>query len=350
LDLSLKKFYKNKRVLITGHTGFKGSWLSIWLKYLQANVCGVSLKNPYKYANYNLCGLEKKIKNYFFDLNDYKYLLKVINNFKPDIIFHLAAQSLVLDGIKNPSYTFNNNINTTINILEILKNFQNISSTVIVTSDKVYEPSVKNMKEEDRLGGIDPYSASKSCCEIILNSYRNSFDSKSLRFLASARAGNVIGGGDVSENRLVPDIYKAIQNKISLTIRNPNHIRPWQHVLDPLNGYLILAMKNYKNGLFSSEWNFGPNLNRKKKVIDIANDFKNINKNLKIKILKNFKKNESTVLNLNSNKAKKILNWKSQINHKEMIELTNNEYFLKGCEESFYDQRIEHIKKYFHTK
>ena len=171
-----------------------------------------------------------------------------------------------------------------------------------------------------------------------------------MRFLASARAGNVIGGGDVSENRLVPDIYKAIQNKTSLTIRNPNHIRPWQHVLDPLNGYLILAMKNYKNGLFSSEWNFGPNLNRKKKVIDIANDFKNINKNLKIKILKNVKKNESTVLNLNSNKAKKILNWKSQINHKEMIELTNNEYFLKGCEESFYNQRIEHIKKYFHTK
>ena len=334
-------------MLITGHTGFKGSWLSIWLKHLQADICGISLKNNSKKSNFNLCGLEKKIKSFYFDLNNYGKLERVIKSFKPEIIFHLAAQSLVIKGIKDPKNTFSNNIFTTINILEALKKYQNISSTVIVTSDKVYKPSSKYMREEDMLGGIDPYSASKSCCEIILNSYRSCYNSKSLKFLASARAGNVIGGGDISKNRLVPDIFKSINNKSILEIRNPNHIRPWQHVLDPLLGYLLLAMKNYNNGLYSSEWNFGPNSNRKKRVIDVIQDFKILNKKLKTKFLNVNRNSETENLNLNSSKAFKKLKWKSQINHNDMISLTNDEYSLTGNHSIFYKQRLDHITKYY---
>ena len=175
MDINLNKFYKGKKVLITGHTGFKGSWLTIWLLQLGADVCGISLRNNEANANFNLCGLENKVKNYYFDLKDINKLEKIVKSFKPNIIFHLAAQSLVIDGLKDPETTFKNNLLTTINILEILKKFQNISSTVIVTSDKVYKPSKKYLKEDDILGGIDPYSASKSCCEIIINSYRSCF-------------------------------------------------------------------------------------------------------------------------------------------------------------------------------
>lgn len=347
MDINLNKFYKSKKVLITGHTGFKGSWLTIWLLQLGADVCGISLRNNETNANFNLCGLENKIKNYYFDLKDINKLEKIVKTFKPNIIFHLAAQSLVIDGLKDPETTFKNNLLTTINILEILKKFQNISSTVIVTSDKVYKPSKKYLKEDDILGGIDPYSASKSCCEIIINSYRSCFKSKSLKYLSSARAGNVVGGGDTARNRLIPDIFKSISNKTQLKIRNLNHVRPWQHVLDPLFGYLILAKKNFKNGVLSSEWNFGPNSNRKKRVIDIVNDFKKLNSKLKIKILNTNNNKESKSLNLNSNKAKNLLKWKSRINHKQMINLTNEEYLFRGSKLDFYNQRLNHIKKFF---
>ena len=309
-------FWKNKKVFVTGHTGFKGSWLSLVLKSVGAHVTGYSLK-PYSHTN---LFVQAKIKNFINksiigDIRDRSKVHSAIKNSKATIIFHLAAQALVRKSYTNPIETIETNANGTLNILNAIKNIQSIKSAVLVTSDKVYDVRKnKVFKESDLLGGIDPYSASKVCCETIFYSYINSFFNKDRRkILATARAGNVIGGGDYSEDRLIPDIIKSVDKNKKIIVRNPNSIRPWQHVLEPLSGYLILAEKlfNKKMKNDNQSWNFGPDLKNCKTVSYIAKKFSNSYK-VKIKIKKDNKKNlkkETGLLRLNNNKAKKTLNW-----------------------------------------
>ena len=310
----LKKFWSKKKVFITGHTGFKGSWLCIMLNNLGSKIYGYALK-PEKNSLFNKSKIIKSLaSNNYSDINSITKLKKILKQIKPEIIFHLAAQPLVLESYKEPLKTFSTNIIGTLNLLESIRTIKSIKSVVIITTDKVYKINKKNKeyKELDQLGGFDPYSASKVGAEIVVDSYIKSFFKNTFlqKKISTVRAGNVVGGGDFSKNRLVPDIIKAINNKQKLIIRNPNHVRPWQHVLDPLMGYLILAEKQYKNQIndFEHYWNFGPNKGNFKKVIDVVKYIKKkegLNYILKkTNILK-----ETGVLKLNSLKAKKKLKW-----------------------------------------
>jgi CDP-glucose 4,6-dehydratase len=323
----LKKFWKNKKVFITGHTGFKGSWLSIILNSLNSEIHGYSLK-PKKNSLYSKSKIEKEISsNTYANINNKIKLKNKIYSCKPEIIFHLAAQPLVLESYKKPFETFNTNINGTLNLLECIREFSFIKSVVIITTDKVYkiDKKNKNYKETDELGGLDPYSSSKVGVEILVNSYIKSYfcNSNLKNRISTARAGNVIGGGDFSDNRLLPDIINSINNGTNLLIRNPGHIRPWQHVLDPLMGYLALAEKQYKNKITVNEhsWNFGPNKNSFKKVIDIVKYVKRL-KNFKYTLKKNNKFKETNILKLNSIKAKNNLKWISKWNLNQSLENT----------------------------
>ena len=324
----LKKFWSKKNVLITGHTGFKGTWLSIILTYLNSRVNGYSLK-PKKNSLFNKSMILQKLKsNTYGDINNLTNLKKKIRDCKPEIIFHLAAQPLVIESYKDPIKTLNTNIIGTANLLESIRNIKSIKSVIIVTTDKVYKIKKNNKlyKELDQLGGFDPYSASKVGTEIVVESYIKSFfkNSNLKNRISTVRAGNVIGGGDFSTNRLFPDIISVINNKKKLKIRNPNHIRPWQHVLDPLMGYLILAKKQCINKVDNKEhaWNFGPNKSNFKKVIDIVKFIKRSQKLEYILTKNNINYKETEILKLNSLKAKKKLNWTSKWNLTESITKT----------------------------
>ena len=345
---NLKKFWKKKKVFITGHTGFKGSWLCIVLNHLGSKINGYSLK-PEKNSLFNKSKILKNLSsNHFSDINNIIKLKKALKRAKPEIIFHLAAQPLVIESYKKPLETFSTNMIGTVNLLESIKEIKSIKSVVIITTDKVYKINKKNIEydELNQLGGFDPYSTSKVGAEIIVNSYIKSFFNKTnLKYkISTARAGNVIGGGDFSKNRLVPDIIKAINNNKKLIIRNPNQIRPWQHVLDPLMGYMRLAEKQYKGKIKDTNncWNFGPNKTNFKKVIDIVNYIKKINKfNYNVKVSKYYK--ETEVLKLNSTKAKKVLGWSSKLSIRDTLNKTIewNNLVKKGnsvkkiCEDQF---------------
>jgi CDP-glucose 4,6-dehydratase len=325
----IKKFYKNKRIFITGHTGFKGIWLTSVLLNFGAKITGYSLndKNKKFYQKYVY---HKKIKNYFEDINNYEVLKKIIEKSKPQIIFHLAAQSLVIEGYRDPLKTFRTNFLGTLNLLEISRIIRSLKSIIIVTSDKSYKniEKLKFYKENDILGGQDPYSSSKAATEIVSDSYLKSFFCKSKIGLATVRAGNIIGGADWSENRIIPDCIKSIAKGKKLVLRNPSHIRPWQHVLDPINGYLLLAMKiffNYEK--FSGPWNFGPNYKKIRSVRSVADLLiKKSKKKIKILILKN-NDHESNCIQLNSSKSRKKLNWISKYNFEDSINLTYDWYY-----------------------
>jgi|TARA_Y100000294_G_scaffold66914_1_gene63533 CDP-glucose 4,6-dehydratase len=325
----MKKFYKNKKILVTGVTGFKGAWLSQWLISLGAKVYGLGY-NPNQNKNlfYKL-NLQKKVKTKLFDIRNYKKLNNLIKNIKPSIIFHLAAQPLIYESYKKPHLTFDVNYRGTLNLLEISRGINSIKSIVVVTSDKCYESnnSSKGFKETDLLGGIDPYSASKSSTEIMVRAYRKTFfTNKKNVGLSTARAGNVIGGGDWSLNRLIPDCVRSlIKNKV-IEIRNPNFNRPWQHVLEPLKGYLILAMQQFKNPKkFSGAWNFGTKPNSLTNVKSIVNYIIEFWGTGKLKIRKN-KLYEQQNLQLNINKATKYLKWYPTYNIKQSVRFTTDWY------------------------
>ena len=323
---TLKKFWKDKKVFITGHTGFKGAWLCIFMNLLGAKVYGYSL-SPKKKSLFNQANCKKFLKkNIYANIQNYNFLRNQILKIRPEIIFHLAAQPLVSKSFENPLETFNTNIIGTTNILNLVRNQKSIKSVVIITTDKVYEikKNNKSYNEEDALGGKDPYSSSKVCAEIIMNSYNETFYKNNFlrNKISTARSGNVIGGGDYSENRLVPDIIEAINKKKKLVIRNPSNIRPWQHVIEPLSGYMKLAELQYKNkkiNIKKPAWNFGPNKNSFVKVIDVVNYIEN-----KVKLKKKVKKKQSffetKILKLNSNKAKKYLKWYPVWNLKKSID------------------------------
>lgn len=345
--------YKNKKILVTGNTGFKGAWLSFWLTEIGARVVGIGLKPEKNSILYKKLNLKRRVKQYFIDIVNFKKVNGIVKKEKPVLIFHLAAQSIVSHSFNNPLNTFNTNIIGSLNILETYR-LNNIKGLVYITSDKCYLnfDKKKSFKENDTLGGKDNYSASKASAENIFFSYHHSYflNSKSKHLSAvTARAGNVIGGGDMKKDRVVPDIIKSIQKKKIIYLRNPNATRPWQHVLEPLSGYLVLGQKilnkTLKKNLIPS-WNFGPKLNKKKKVIDIT---KAILKNLKIKnkILINKKQfSESKFLSLDIHKAKKELSWRPKLNFKKTVFLTSEWYKCFFLKKDLINKTKEQIKLY----
>jgi len=325
----IKNFYKGKKILVTGATGFKGSWLCSWLLELGAKVYGTGFSpNQNKNLFYDL-KLNKRITLKIIDIRDYNKLKKFIKSKKPDIIFHLAAQPLVYESYLNPMDTFNINFNGTLNILDIAKSYSFVKSIIAVTSDKCYENIGKTSgyKEGDKLGGIDPYSASKAASELVVNSYFESFfKEKNNCGVSSVRAGNVIGGGDWSKNRLIPDCIRHLIKKENILLRNPNYTRPWQHVLEPLKGYLILAKKQYENPKkYSGAWNFGSSsksIVSVKKIAELIIKFWKVGK---IKTINN-KFYEQKILQINSGKAKSQLVWNPTYSITKGVKVTSDWY------------------------
>ena len=319
-------FWKNSKVLVSGHTGFKGYWLCNYLKLLNCKVYGISLKKN-DFLNYK--GLVKK--EFHFNIKNEKKLKKKINEIKPKVIFHFAAQSIVSEGYKNPTNTYISNLIGTSNILQICKDKSYIKSILVITSDKCYK--IKNnlypFKEIDEISGADPYSASKACQEIITWSYAKSFFHNKYRFnIATCRAGNIIGGGDFSKDRLLPDIFCSLYSKKKLLIRNISHLRPWQHVLDPLTGYIILAQKLSSNDKkYSEPFNFGPEKNNIVSVAKILGLIKKINSSIKWKIIKKKHFHESKYLSLNIKKSKNILDFYPNLKLLDGLRLTHDWYY-----------------------
>ena len=325
----LKKFYKNKKVLVTGATGFKGAWLCFWLKKLGAKITGIGY-NPNKNKNlfYQL-ELQKKINLHLIDIRNFNKIKKIVKKEKPSIIFHLAAQPLIYESYKKPMQTFDINYRGSLNIIELARTEKFIRSTIIVTSDKCYESnfSSKGFKETDLLGGVDPYSASKSSTEIMARAYRESFFKDKNSGISTGRAGNVIGGGDWSPNRLIPDCIRSLKTGKSILIRNPKFNRPWQLVLEPLKGYLILAQKQFNEPKkFSGAWNFGTRPNSLTDVQTIVKYLIMFWGQGKMKVKKN-KIYEQENLQLNIKKAEKFLKWKPTYNIKRSVEMTTSWYF-----------------------
>ena len=258
LDLS---FYKNKRILVTGHTGFKGTWLCKMLINFGANVCGYSLKPPTNPNLFTLSKIENQMKSVIDDIRNYEHIKKVFDDFQPEIVIHLAAQPIVRDSYKDPKYTYETNVLGTVNVLECVRLTPSVKSFLNVTTDKVYlNDDIPNhpFKEEEPLDGYDPYSNSKSCSELVTHSYKKSFFSDGRCAISTARAGNVIGGGDFANDRIIPDCIRAIEKKESIIVRNPFSTRPYQHVLEPLYIYLEICEKQCKDINFAGYYNVGP--------------------------------------------------------------------------------------------
>lgn len=317
--LTQRQFWQGKKVFLTGNTGFKGSWLSIWLLDMGADICGYALTPPTSPSLFDTCNLAKQMNCIIGDIRDYQNLADTIAKFKPEIVIHMAAQPLVRDSYKIPIETYATNVMGTVNILEAVRHTDSIRSVVNVTTDKCYENKEWHWgyRENEAMGGYDPYSASKGCSELVTASYRQSFfnpqkyNTDHQVALASARAGNVIGGGDWATDRLIPDILKSISTGQKVNIRSPHAIRPWQHVLEPLSGYLLLAEKLYNEGIkFSEGWNFGPEDKDAKSVEYIVNHLCKLwGKDASYTIDSNPQPHEAGYLKLDISKARNLLNW-----------------------------------------
>ncbi len=325
-------FWHKKNVLITGHTGFKGCWLTYWLLRMGANVSGISLEPVTEPNMFHQLNLLKKINHNIIDIRNQELLESKIREIQPEIIFHMAAQPLVIESYLKPIKTWETNVMGTFYLLNSLKKISNKCVCICITTDKVYKNNEtgKYFKEEDPLGGYDPYSSSKAAAEIAIESFRSSFcgnsnHQKNNIFIASVRAGNVVGGGDWSENRIIPDIIKSIVSNKTITIRNPNATRPWQHVLEPLSGYLKLAEEIFiNNNELTTSFNFGPQKESNKKVIDlikIADTFWPIS----WKIVNNIDSNkfhEASFLGLEINKVKEKIGWEPRWDFIKTVEKT----------------------------
>ncbi len=342
-------FYKGKKVFLTGHTGFIGSWLIKWLSLLDSNICGYSLEPPTKPNMYSTLNISRNIVDYRGDVRDYNALNKAISDFQPEIVFHLAAQPIVLESYDNPIDTFDTNIIGTVNLLDTLRKINSVKVIIVMTSDKVYKNNewVYPYREIDPLGGKDPYSASKSCQDIIVNSFRESYFTDKHISVSAIRAGNVIGGGDWGKHRIVPDIVRGITKNKIMKIRNPSAIRPWQHVLEPVSGMLELADKMYENINFSGDWNFGPNNQREITVKELADKFIEIWGDGRYSITKNKERKEANYLQLDINKAKIELNWLPHYDFEDAIKKTVEWYKEYYKDKSNIDKITENqIKRY----
>ena len=345
--------FSNKKVLITGNTGFKGSWLSIWLKKLGVELIGFSKDIPTKPSIFELAKVSEGMTSIIGDINDFSLIQKVIEKNKPEIVIHMAAQSLVRRSYENPIETFATNVMGTANLLQSINTTRNTKVVINVTSDKCYENSGAEtiFSEDSPMGGYDPYSSSKGCAELVTSAFRDSFfnlkefDTHGCS-LSSVRSGNVIGGGDWAKDRLIPDIMNSISKRIPTQIRNTRSIRPWQFVLEPLFGYLILAQRMWEEGKeFSEPWNFGPD----------ETDCKSVKWKLE-KISKEWddgfswkedtrdNPHEAEMLKLDCNKAKKRLGWKTKLDVNETIEWTVNwykEYFKNSDMKEYTENQID---------
>lgn len=347
-------FWKDKKVIITGHTGFKGSWLSLWLNKLGANVIGYSLKPPTKPNLFEICKLEEQMTSIIGDIRDYKTLKNIFKKYKPQIVFHMAAQSLVRYSYKEPIETYETNVMGTVNLLEACRHTSSVRAVVNTTSDKCYENKgqVSGYKESDPMGGFDPYSSSKGCAELITLAYIRSFFNhggpKSKTFLASVRAGNVIGGGDWGEDRLIPDCIKALSKNMAVVIRHPDAVRPWQHVLDALYGYLLLGYHLYwGEAEFTGGWNFGPDNESTKPVKWVAEQVVDIwGDSASWVVDKNINPYEAHYLKLDCSKAKSKLGWSSQWSLKLSIQKTIEWYKAYFKNNDMLDIVINQIKSY----
>lgn len=343
--------FSGKRVFITGHTGFKGSWLTFILKELGAEVMGFSLKPEYQRSHFELLNLAAKIQHRIGDIRDDNLLKNTILSFRPEYVFHLAAQALVKKSYDDPSETFSTNIMGSLNLLDAVRQCDSVRSLVYITSDKCYE-NVEWMwgyRENDRLGGVDPYSASKAAAELVFSSYARSYFSSRLELgAATTRAGNVIGGGDWAANRIVPDCIRAIEHDLPISLRNPEATRPWQHVLDPLYGYLLLAYSLRADPVkFAGSWNFGPSSSEVRSVKDVA-----------LSIVKHFDRgrveldqakhlHEANLLQLNCDKAHQLLGWRPRWNVDKALSATSEWYKLMLAKADIEKITQTQVKDYF---
>lgn len=326
-----KDFWNNKRVFITGHTGFKGSWLSLWLSELGADVTGYALEPPTEPSMFKVCDIEKKINSVISDIRDYGRLKSEINKCEAEIIIHMAAQPLVRESYNNPVETYEINVMGTVNLLQAVRECKSVKAVLNVTTDKCYENKEweKGYKEIDRLGGFDPYSNSKACSEMVTSSFRNSFfNSKTYEdhgvAIGSARGGNVIGGGDWAEDRIITDCVKSVMVEQPLLIRNPKATRPWQYVLEPLRGYLMLAQALFENGSeFAKGYNFGSTEDNAKEVVYLVDKFCHLWGNgATYNIDKNSHPHEAAFLKLDCTLAKNELKWEPKLDIDTALSMT----------------------------
>lgn len=349
-------FWRNKRVFITGHTGFKGSWLSLWLHALGAKVTGFALKPPTDTNLFDLLHLKDQIQHIEGNVQHLNTLTKAMQLAKPDIVIHMAAQSLVRESYDAPVETYATNVMGTVNVLEAIRHTDSVKAGVMVTSDKCYEnrEHMWGYRENEAMGGYDPYSNSKGCAELVSAAYRSSFFNEDHyathgKAIASVRAGNVIGGGDWAENRLIPDILTAISHGENVVLRNPKAVRPWQHVLEPLSGYLQLAERLYSDGpSYAGGWNFGPNEEDTKTVESITESLiEHWGNGAAYRVEANQQKpHEAHTLRLDCTKARTQLNWQPKWHINETIKRIANwqKAYLAG--KDMYDYTLEEIKHY----
>ena len=329
--MGIDNFYQSKKVLITGHTGFKGGWLALWLKSLGADVIGYAQEPPTSPSFFNACHISDKMISIIGDVRDKPFLESVFKNHQPEMVFHMAAQPLVRKSYKEPVETFETNVMGTVNVLECCRQTPTVKAIINITTDKCYEnqESLEGYSEEDALGGYDPYSASKAASEMVTNAYRQSFfNPKDFQnhgvALASVRAGNVIGGGDWAEDRIIPDCIKAFINHKEVVVRSLKAVRPWQHVIELLYGYLLLGEQLYRNGEeFSEAWNFGPADKNLKSVQWILEQMVELwGERASWRIDNNQQPHETHYLKLKSDKAKARLGWNSQWDMDTVLEKT----------------------------
>lgn len=346
-------FYKDKKILITGHTGFIGSWLSIWLNELGSEVLGYALAPYTERDNFVVTQLQKRIQNVFGDIRDFRKFNDIFKKFKPEIVFHLAAQPIVRKSYVIPKDTYDINVGGSVNALEAFRTTNSSRVFINMTSDKCYQnkESIEGYTEDCELGGKDPYSSSKACSELVSASYSNSYfhlnEEKALKSISTARCGNIIGGGDWQEDRLIPDCFNAIRNNKEIVIRNPKSIRPWQHVFDPIRGILMLAKQMWVNPKgFSGAWNFGPDKTIVFTVFDIVEKIINYSGQGKIKILNSNKTDtfyETNILVLDCSKSKKYLKWEPLLDIDQTIELVCDWYLNYKVN---YDFDVAQIEQY----
>ncbi|MDP0506660.1 MAG: CDP-glucose 4,6-dehydratase [Fusobacterium sp. JB019] len=351
---NFKNIYKGKRVLVTGHTGFKGSWLSIWLNELGAKVIGYALDPYSEKDNFVLSKISDKIIDIRGDVRDKKHLNKVFNEYKPEIVFHLAAQPLVRLSYNIPVETYEVNVMGTINILEEIRKCEETKVGIMITTDKCYDnkEQIWGYRENEAFGGYDPYSSSKGACEIAISSWRNSFMNPKdynnhKKSIASVRAGNVIGGGDWAKDRIIPDCIRAIEEKKDIEIRSPKAIRPWEHVLEPLSGYLLLGQKMLEDPIkYCEGWNFGPTLDSIVNVWEIGEKIIKYYGQGNLKDISD-KKNvhEANLLLLDITKSRFKLNWKPTLTIDDSIRLTVD-WYKNYKENNIYDFCIKQIEEF----
>ena len=350
LVVEMLDFYRNKKIFITGHTGFKGSWLSKILIMAGAEVCGFSKEPNTNPSLFRILELENQMSSIIGDVRDYRYIKKAIDDFKPEIVFHLAAQPIVRESYEKPRYTFETNVMGTVNVLEAIRKCKSVKSVVNITTDKVYENKEWEWgyRENERINGFDPYSNSKSCSELVTSSYKKSFFNNCDIAVSTARAGNVIGGGDFAEDRIIPDCIRAAINGNDIILRNPNSIRPYQHVFEALWAYLLIAKSQYEEKKLQGSYNIGPNEDGCVTTKYITETFCREWRNVKWKSAQQIdNKHEANFLKLDCSKIKSTFGWNPRVSIDEAIKLT-----VEWAKEYYFSNNVieiseKQIKEYF---